>query len=57
VYLLVTPYWFIVLLLGIWPARRVVRSMKRTRRHVDRRAFPVFVSPRPEGERFSSPSA
>ena len=56
VYLLVTPYWFILLLLGIWPARRVVRHLKRTRRHVDRRALPVFVSPRPEGERFSAPS-
>jgi hypothetical protein len=57
VYLLVTPYWFILLLLGIWPARRVVRRLKRTRTRTDRRAFPVFVSPRPEGERLSSPSA
>jgi hypothetical protein len=51
VYLLVTPYWFIVLLLGIWPARRVVRYKKWTRRHVDRRAFPVFVAQRREPSR------
>jgi hypothetical protein len=46
VYLLVTPYWFILLLLGIWPARRVIKALKRRRTLVDRRAFPVFVSPR-----------
>ena len=45
VYLLVTPYWFILMLLGIWPVRRVMRSLRRTRARVDRRAFPVFVSP------------
>jgi hypothetical protein len=52
VYLLVTPYWFILMLLGIAPARRVMRYLRRTRtKKVDRRAFPVFVSPRPAGER------
>ena len=51
VYLLVTPYWFVLLLLGIWPARRVMKSLRRRGTRVDRRAFPVFVSSHPDSNR------
>ena len=54
VYLLVTPYWFILMLLGVWPVRRVFRYMKRTRKRVDRRAFPVFVAAQPDSHRAAS---
>ena len=53
VYLLVTPYWFILMLLGIAPARRATKYLKRTRK-VDRRAFPVFVSPQPDSSRVAT---
>jgi hypothetical protein len=54
VYLLVTPYWFILMLLGIWPVRRVVRFANRKRIRVDRRAFPVFVAQQSDSDRVTT---
>ena len=47
VYLLVTPYWFLLLILSIAPARRLARRWHQARlRRPKREAFPVFASPR-----------